>query len=100
MSAQVTSKKIYFGVFGALIFGTIVTILAARVDLGALNTPVALLIAAAKASLVVWYFMEVRHVPGLTKIAALAGIFGLAVLLIFVLSDYISRNWLPGPLAW
>jgi cytochrome c oxidase subunit IV len=80
--------------------GTVVTILAARVDLGALNTPVALLIAATKATLVIWFFMEVRHVPALTKICVLAGIFAFAIMLMFIYSDYASRNWLPLPLGW
>jgi cytochrome c oxidase subunit 4 len=100
MSAQVTPKKTYFAIFGALMLGTVLTILAARVDLGALNTPVALLIAGTKATLVVWFFMEVRHAPALTRIAVTAGVFGLAILLILTYSDYASRNWLPNPPGW
>jgi cytochrome c oxidase subunit 4 len=100
MSAQVTPKKVYFTVFLALMVFTAVTVAAAAFDLGALNTPVALLIASIKATLVVWFFMEVRHTPALTKIAAASGVFGLSLLLIFLFSDYLSRGWLPIPQPW
>lgn len=100
MSAHVTPKKVYYAIFAALMAGTAITVLAATVDLGALNTPVALLIAGTKATLVIWYFMEVRHAPALTKLTVVAGIFGLAIMLTLLSSDYLSRTWLPAPSAW
>jgi cytochrome c oxidase subunit 4 len=100
MSAQVTPKKVYFAVFFALMVFTAITVAAATVDFGSLNTPIALLIAATKATLVIWYFMEVRHTPPLTKLAVASGIFGLALLLVFTLNDYLSRNWLSIPQPW
>ena len=100
MSGHVTPKKVYYAIFAALMAGTAITVLAATLDLGALNTPVALLIAGTKATLVVWYFMEVRHAPALTKLAVVSGLFGLAIMLTLLWSDYTSRAWLPVPLGW
>jgi hypothetical protein len=33
----------------------------------------------------------------MTKLFVAAGFFWLAILLCFLLSDYLSRGWLPGP---
>jgi cytochrome c oxidase subunit 4 len=101
MSAHpVTPKKVYFTIFGALMAFTALTVAVARLDLGLLNTPVALLIAGAKASLVVWFFMEVRHAEPLTKIVALSGVIGLLIAGVFTFADYLSRGWLPIPQGW
>jgi cytochrome c oxidase subunit 4 len=50
----------YYMVFGALILGTILTVAAAKVDMGALNNIVMLAIACTKATLVILFFMHVR----------------------------------------
>ena len=85
------SKKTYFEVFGALILLTFVTTGAAYFDLGVLNTPVALTIAIAKAFLVMMFFMHLRQGDFLTKVFAGAGVLWLLHLLIFMLSDYLTR---------
>ena len=100
MSSQVTPKKTYFAIFGALMVLTAITVAVAAVDLKALNTPIALLIAGTKATLVVWYFMEIRHTPPLTKLTVAAGLFGLVILLVLTFSDYVSRAWLTLPQPW
>jgi cytochrome c oxidase subunit IV len=85
------SEKTYFLVFGALILLTLTTTGAAYLDLGVLNTPVALTIAIAKALLVMVFFMHLRHSDYLTWVFAGAGVLWLLHLLVFVLSDYLSR---------
>jgi cytochrome c oxidase subunit 4 len=85
------SKRIYFFVFGALILLTLVTTGAAYLDLGVLNTPVALTIAFTKALLVMIFFMHLRYSDYLTWVFAGAGVLWLFFLLIFMLSDYLSR---------
>jgi cytochrome c oxidase subunit 4 len=87
----------YYMVFGALIVGTILTVAAARVDLGPLNNVVMLAIAGTKATLVILFFMHVRWSSRLTWVVAMAGFFWLA-LLFTVLGDYMSRGWVPGTL--
>ena len=49
------------GVFAGLIALTVITVLATRVQLGALNIWVALMIAVIKAGLVALYFMHLRY---------------------------------------
>ena len=89
------SPRGYFGVFVALLALTTVTILVANVDLGPLNTPLALLIAAAKALLVLLFFMHLREAPGLLWVAAGAGFFWLAILIVLTMSDVATRSVLP-----
>ena len=59
MTGHIVSKRIYFSVFAALMVFTWVTVLVARINLGPLNTIVALTIAVTKAVLVVLYFMQI-----------------------------------------
>ena len=98
MSAgHVAPKSMYYMVFGALIVGTILTVAAAKVDLGPLNNIVMLAIAGTKATLVILFFMHVRWSSRLTWVVAMAGFFWLA-LLFGVMGDYMSRGWIPGTL--
>jgi cytochrome c oxidase subunit IV len=100
MSPHVVSARVYVGVFVALLFLTGLTTAVAFVDLGALNTVVALAIAVAKMLLVILFFMHVRNSSGLTRIVILAGFFWLAILLTLTLSDVLTRQWTPRPSAW
>lgn len=84
----------YFAVFGALLFGTWLTVWIAERDLGAWNTPVALGIACTKATLVVLYFMHVRWSSKVVWLAAAIGFVFLVILLGFTISDYTTREWL------
>lgn len=49
--------------------------------IGAWRLPASLAIAAAKAGLIVWVFMELRRESGLTRLAALTGLMFLALLI-------------------
>jgi cytochrome c oxidase subunit IV len=94
---HVAPTRMYYAVFGALIVGTIVTVLAAKVDLGLFNNVVMLLIACTKATLVILFFMHVRWSSRLTWVVAAAGFFWLLILF-SVIGDYMSRGWVPGTL--
>jgi cytochrome c oxidase subunit IV len=97
-AAHVAPKSMYYMVFGALILGTILTVAAAKVDMGALNNIVMLAIACTKASLVILFFMHVRWSSRLTWVVAMAGFFWLLILFGIGMSDYMSRGWVPGTL--
>jgi cytochrome c oxidase subunit 4 len=98
MSAHpITSVRTYLFTFGALLVFTVLTVLVASLDLGLLNTPVALTIATVKATLVVIYFMGLRYNTPLTKVVALAGFFWLFILFGIGMSDYLTRPWLGVP---
>jgi cytochrome c oxidase subunit 4 len=100
MAGHVIPKKTYFVVFAALLVLTALTTYAATVDLGPLNTVVALIIAMCKASLVALFFMHLRWSGRLTQIVAVAALFWLAILLTLTLNDYHSRQWTPAAEGW
>jgi cytochrome c oxidase subunit 4 len=99
MSEHVVSTRIYYTIFAMLLALTATTVAVAYVDLGALNNVVALGIAVTKASLVILYFMHVRYSPRLTWIVLGSGFFWLGAMVVFTLSDPLSRGWLTpvGP---
>ncbi len=83
----------YCIVFGALLVGTLITVLAADVDLGVMNPVIALGIASAKAVVVILFFMHVKYQSKLIKMTVGAGFFTFLVLITMTLSDYMSRSW-------
>ncbi len=95
--AYIVPVKIYLLIFSALLLGTALTVIAAFIDMGPLNTPVALGIAAFKATLVVLFFMHVRYGSRLVWLFAGGGFLCLAIFLLLTLSDYLSREWLGQP---
>jgi len=92
--------KTYVLVFLSLIGLTGLTTGVAYIDLGAYNTVAALAIAFFKMSLVVLFFMHLRHSSGLVRVAFLAGFFWLALLIGLTMTDYHTRLWTPAPNAW
>jgi cytochrome c oxidase subunit IV len=88
---HIVAPSTYIGIILTLMILTIVTVLAAYVNLGPFNIVVALAIATVKATLVVLFFMHAKYSPKRTKMVILAGIFWLLILLFMTLSDYASR---------
>ena len=97
MSEHVTSRKVYYAVFAALLVFTYVTVAVAKVDLGRFNTIVALTIAVTKAVLVVLFFMHVRYSTRLTKLVVVGGFVWLALLIGLTMADVVTRGWIPVP---
>ena len=83
----------YFLVFFALMILTVLTVWVSRIDLGALNTAVAMAIAIVKAFVVILWFMHVIHSPRLTWIVVISSFLWLAVLFVLTFSDYLTRHW-------
>jgi cytochrome c oxidase subunit IV len=100
MKAHAVPLKTYIGVFLALISLTALTTGAAYVNMGSMNTVVALAIAVAKMLLVALFFMHVLYRPGLTRVVILASLLWFAILLSLTLSDELTRNWSPVPIGW
>lgn len=87
----------YFGVFLVLFFGTIITYYVALADLdgrlfAGANTLVALLIAFAKMTCVILFFMHVRWSSRLIWLTAIAGFFWMAIMFAFTMQDYLTRS--------
>jgi len=94
---HVVPVTVYVTIFVLLMVFTGTTVLVAYQDLGFANTVVALSIAVTKATLVVLYFMGVRHNTPLTKVIVIAGFFWLFILFGLGMSDYLSRPWIGVP---
>jgi cytochrome c oxidase subunit 4 len=95
---HVAPKLLYYAVFGALVVGTVLTVVAAKIDMGPFNNVVMLTIAIAKATLVILYFMHVRWGSRLTWVIVASSFFWLLILFTFTMMDYMSRGWIPGTL--
>lgn len=98
MSAHVAPRSLYCIIFLALMVGTILTVVVAKFDLGALNNVVMLTIACAKALLVILFFMHVRWSSRLTWVIAGSGFFWLLILFGITMSDFMTRGWVAGSL--
>jgi cytochrome c oxidase subunit 4 len=81
----------YFSIFLALMVLTVVTYAVTFVHLGEFNLAVAMLIAITKASLVILFFMHVLWSPKIIKVAVGMSFFFLIIMLMMVMSDYLSR---------
>jgi len=78
----------------ALLAGTGLTVAAAFVDLGHFNTPVALIIATIKATLVALFFMHIKGASDkMTKVVVIAALFFLLLLLALSMADFGTRAW-------
>jgi cytochrome c oxidase subunit 4 len=95
--SHISSKGLYWTIFLTLIVLTGVTVVIARIDLGSLNTPMALAIAAFKATLVILFFMGVKYNTPLTKLVAASGFVWLIILFGITMGDYLTRSWIGFP---
>ena len=92
MAGHVYSVRLYIAVFAGLILLTGATVGLSYLELGIWHAPIGLVIASAKALLVILFFMHVLHSSRLTWIVVLASAFWLAILMSLTLTDFASRN--------
>lgn len=95
--SHVESKKLYVSIWIILLFFTALTTGVAFIDLGSLNTVVALAIAICKAGIVVLFFMHARHSEKLVRVVIGVAIFWLLILIVISTTDFATRNLLPTP---
>jgi cytochrome c oxidase subunit 4 len=87
---HVVSAQVLLRVWGALLVLTVVTVLVSLVNLGALNLPLALLIATVKAALVALYFMHLRYDRPVNALVLGAAVLFLAIFIGIALMDTIE----------
>lgn len=92
MAGHISPKSAYYGIFGALMVLTAITVGVAYVNLGAFNFPVAIGIAITKATLVILFFMHAKYSSQLTKLFVGMSFFFLLILLTLTMTDYLSRG--------
>jgi len=69
----------------------------AQISLGVFNNLLALGLATLEAGIMVVVFMRLPSSPAMTRLAAIAGLFWLGILLSGTLDDVLTRGWLPVP---
>jgi cytochrome c oxidase subunit IV len=94
---HVTPLPIYLAVFATLMVLTFLTVYVAYFNFGAWNKVIALSIASFKATIVVLWFMHVKHASRLTQLFSITGIFFLLILFALTMIDYGSRMWVNPP---
>ena len=90
---HIIPKRVYYTIFGILMLCTYLTVQIAFLDLGAMNTVAALVIAVFKAVLVVLFFMHVKYSTRLTWAVVIGAVFWLGIMLALTMSDYLTRAW-------
>jgi cytochrome c oxidase subunit 4 len=76
----------------SLLVLTALTVVAAFRDLGGLNLPLALAIAAAKGTLVALSFMHLRKESPAVRLWAAAGVVWLLILIVLAMADFATRE--------
>ena len=93
MSEHIIPSKTYYAIWVLLLILTAVTAWVATIDLGPLNTIVALVIATSKALIVTLFFMHVKYTSEkLTKVVIVSALFWLLILLALSMVDYSTRH--------
>ena len=87
----------YFVIWILLLIFTVTTVLTGRMDLGALNLPLALTIATIKATLVVLFFMHLSESHGVVRLVFVVSVLFVLVLMAGVFGDLLTRYPLSLP---
>jgi cytochrome c oxidase subunit IV len=93
MPEQIVPIKTYTIVLVSLLVLTATTCGVSFINMGKMNTVVAVAIAFVKASLVALIFMHLRYSRHLMQIVLVAGLFWLGILIALTMSDYLTRGW-------
>jgi cytochrome c oxidase subunit 4 len=89
--------RTYLIVFALLMALLVITVTVSLFDFGMLNLFVALSIATVKAGLIMVYFMHLRYSSKLIWIFAGLGFFGLIIMILIAMGDYVARGGVIVP---
>jgi cytochrome c oxidase subunit IV len=85
-------KRLYLGIWAALMLSLCVTWGIAQFNLGAWNIVAAMTVAVVKMLLVILFFMHVRYSSRLIWVFAAAGFFWLLIMFTLTMGDYLTRG--------
>lgn len=97
-SHHITPVSTYLVVFAGLMILLALTLFVGYTNFGAFDKTITLAVAIVKASLIMLFFMHLRHSSGLVWIFGLLGFFFLIIMLLISMGDYIARGTIPGPI--
>jgi cytochrome c oxidase subunit 4 len=89
--------RTYLTVFAGLIILLGITVGVAFFNFGVLNVFIALIIATTKAGLIMAYFMHLRYSSKLVWVFAGLGFFGLTIMILIAMGDYVARGGVIVP---
>lgn len=89
---HIATARFYWGIFGALVVLTLLTVKVSYYDFGSANILIALLIATMKAGLVATFFMHLRHDSLFNTLAFLAAFLFLGVFILLTYDDIGKRG--------
>jgi cytochrome c oxidase subunit IV len=95
---HIVPMPVLLAVFAALLAFTVLTVAAARFDLGSWNLIVAMVIATVKASLVVLYFMHLRYDQPFNALIFIAALVFLSLFISLALLD--TLQYQPDIQSW
>lgn len=93
MPEHIVPIKVYAQTLAALLILTAITCGVSYIDMGKMNSVVAVLIAFAQASLVVLFFMHMRYSRHIMTIVLVGAMYWLGILIALTLGDYLTRGW-------
>jgi cytochrome c oxidase subunit 4 len=89
---HIASARFYWGIFGALVFLTFVTVLVSYYDFGPANIVIAMIVATMKAGLVATFFMHLRYDKLFNTLTFLAAFLFLAIFILLTYDDIGRRG--------
>jgi cytochrome c oxidase subunit 4 len=90
--SHVSSVKFYIGILAILVTFTLLTVAVASVHLGPLNLAVAILIASAKATLVVMFFMHLKYDNRFNATIVICSLMFIGVFFAYTMNDTETRG--------
>jgi cytochrome c oxidase subunit IV len=97
MKPPIVSIRKYTFVWIGLLALALSTTLIGFINLGPFSMGIAILIATAKACLIVAFFMHGLYESKLIRVIIAAGVIWLLIMVTLTLGDYSTRGWLPFP---
>ena len=96
LNPPIVSRKTYFGMWLILLLLLLVNWGLAQLDLGPFNVIAALVVAFTQMLLMLLYLMHARYNTALTRLFVVAGFIWLLIMFDLTLSDYLTRDSVPG----
>ncbi len=97
MKAPVVRIKTYVFTWLALLALALTTTLIGFINLGPFSMGIAILIATAKACLIVSFFMHGAYEAKIIRVIIAGGVIWFLIMVSNTLGDYATRGWLPFP---
>jgi cytochrome c oxidase subunit 4 len=89
-SPHVLPPSVLLGTAAALLVLTVLTVVTSRIDLGAMNTVLALAIASCKAAVVALFFMHLKYEKKFLTVVLASAVFFAVLLVSFVVFDTVQ----------